>query len=213
MPFLLDIYILSQFFLFIMNIESLIKCFLIFLSLYSNNNINKNTDHPFYSTNIKPILFKDINKKSILENGRKYIDKCLNGIRSQNSYKKYKAKISVIIPLFNCQKTIKESILSIQNQNFTDFEILLINDFSQDNTSTIIKNLQKKDKRIKIINNNRNKGTLYSRCIGVLSASGKYIFSLDNDDMYFDEDIFFSHSESSSSCSYSLGSRKNNPKV
>ena len=54
----------------------------------------------------------------------------------------------------------------------------------------IIQKIQNEDDRIKIINNNRNMGTLYSRCIGVLSAQGKYIFSLDNDDMYFVDDLF-----------------------
>ena len=173
-----------------LNNKLVIKYFIITIFFYYNYNINENSEHPFYSTSIKPILSNDITKKSVLEKGRKYIDKCLKGIRSRKTYKKQNVKISVIIPLFNCQKTIRESIISIQNQNFNDFELILINDFSQDNTSSIIEKFQKDDNRIKIINNNRNMGTLYSRCIGVLSASGKYIFSLDNDDMYFDEDIF-----------------------
>ena len=99
-------------------------------------------------------------------------------------------KISVIIPLYNCEKTINQSIYSIQFQNFSHFEIILINDFSKDNTSTIIKDFQQNDKRIKIINNHKNMGTLYSRSIGALKSKGKYIFSLDDDDMYFDRDIF-----------------------
>ena len=66
----------------------------------------------------------------------------------------------------------------------------MINDFSSDNTSSVIEELQKKDGRIKIINNKKNMGTLYSRCIGVLSSIGEYIFHLDSDDMFLDEDIF-----------------------
>ena len=66
----------------------------------------------------------------------------------------------------------------------------MINDFSKDNTSEIINDKQRKDHRIKIINNHRNMGTLYSRSIGALMAKGEYIFCLDNDDMFFDEDIF-----------------------
>ena len=72
----------------------------------------------------------------------------------------------------------------------TNFEIILVNDFSSDNTLSIIEELKKEDSRIKIINNKKNMGTLYSRSIGVLSAKGKYIFHLDSDDMYLDEDIF-----------------------
>ena len=50
--------------------------------------------------------------------------------------------------------------------------------------------MRNEDKRIIIINNNKNMGTLYSRCIGSLMSKGKYIFALDNDDMFFNEDIF-----------------------
>ena len=173
-----------------LNNKLLIKYFIITIFLYYNYNINENSEHPFYSTSIKPILSNDITKKSVLEKGRKYIDKCLKGIRSRKTYKKQNVKISVIIPLFNCQKTIRESIISIQNQNFNDFELILINDFSQDNTSKILQIFQKRDKRVKIINNKKNMGTLYSRCIGTLIAKGEYIFPLDNDDMVFGEDIF-----------------------
>ena len=71
-----------------------------------------------------------------------------------------------------------------------EIEIILVNDNSEDNSLRIIENLQKDDKRIKIINNKKNKGTLYSRSIGVLQSKGKYILPLDNDDMFFDEDVF-----------------------
>ena len=72
----------------------------------------------------------------------------------------------------------------------TQIEIILINDFSSDNTSYIVENLQKNDQRIKIINNIRNMGTLYSRSIGALASRGEYIFNLDNDDIYFSHDLF-----------------------
>jgi glycosyltransferase involved in cell wall biosynthesis len=72
----------------------------------------------------------------------------------------------------------------------TDIEIILVNDKSNDESLNIVKNIKKTDKRIKLINNKKNMGTLYSRCIGALKAKGKYIFPLDNDDMFFDDDIF-----------------------
>ena len=50
--------------------------------------------------------------------------------------------------------------------------------------------MEKEDPRIKIINNKKNMGTLYSRCIGTLHAKGKYIFPMDNDDMFADKDVF-----------------------
>ena len=57
----------------------------------------------------------------------------------------------------------------------TDFEIILINDNSTDNSLKIIRKMKSYDNRIHIINNHKNMGTLYSRCIGVLNSKGKYI--------------------------------------
>lgn len=101
-------------------------------------------------------------------------------------------EISIVIPIFNIEKFINRSILSVQNQNFKNFEIVLINDFSTDNTYNIVKELSQKDKRIKIINNIIKRGTLYSRCIGTLISKGNYIFPLDSDDLYLTNDTFSS---------------------
>lgn len=124
--------------------------------------------------------------------GKIYIDLCLKGLLIINKkfHLKNKPKISVIIPAYNCEKTIIPSVRSIQNQNFLEIEIIIINDFSKDNSSFVIEKLKKKDSRIKIINNNKNMGTLYSRCIGAMTAKGAYIFSLDDDDLFFNNDIF-----------------------
>ncbi len=54
----------------------------------------------------------------------------------------------------------------------------------------MIEKIQQEDPRIKIVNNKKNMGILYSRSIGVLSAKGTYIFVLDNDDMFLDSDVF-----------------------
>jgi len=124
---------------------------------------------------------------------RNYLNICLNGIltnKIQSTNICLNIEISVVIPVYNCQNSINNSIISIQNQKKSNFEIILINDFSKDNSKTIIENLQKKDSRIKIINNSKNMGTLYSRCIGVLYSKGKYIFPLDNDDMFLNEYLF-----------------------
>ena len=72
----------------------------------------------------------------------------------------------------------------------TDIEIILVNDFSKDNTLKIIEEMKIEDPRIKIINNEKNKGILYSRSIAVLEAKGKYIINLDQDDFILDEDVF-----------------------
>ena len=115
--------------------------------------------------------------KGILLNDKK------NFISSQ------KPKVSVIIPMYNCQNFIYRAIKSVQNQDIFDLEIILINDFSSDNTSEVISQIQKEDPRIKIINNKKNMGILYSRSIGVMFSKGNLVFSLDNDDMFLNNDI------------------------
>ena len=140
---------------------------------------------------IQKLSFSLLKKQINYSEGKKFIDNCLNitKIESHRSFNE-SPKLSIIIPAYNCEKTILFPIISIQKQNISNFEILLINDFSQDNTSKILQSFQEKDKRIKIINNKRNMGTLYSRCIATLISEGEYIFPLDNDDMIFGEDIF-----------------------
>ena len=96
--------------------------------------------------------------------------------------------ITTIIPSYNCQKTISSSVRSVQYQNCTNIEIIIVDDFSTDKSREIIRNIQLKDKRLVMIENKKNMGTLYSRCIGALLSKGEYIFCLDNDDLFFDED-------------------------
>lgn len=94
----------------------------------------------------------------------------------------------MIIPIYNCEKTIELSIKSISFQDIKELEILLINDFSKDNSTKIIEDLRTYDQRIRIINNKMNMGTFYSRSIGALNAKGKYVIGLDNDDLFLSED-------------------------
>ena len=146
--------------------------------------------HPFYSPFRRTILSVDKSKNQTLQDGRNFLDKCLN-LSNHQKYNLFEnPKVTAIIPLFNCEKTIEQVLHSIQYQNISNFEIILVNDFSKDNTYEIIKNIKKDDQRIIIINNHRNMGTLYSRSIASLIANGEYIFSLDNDDLFFYYDVF-----------------------
>ena len=70
----------------------------------------------------------------------------------------------------------------MENQSLRNIEILAINDCSTDNSLKLLKTLSKEDKRIKIINNDRNHGLLYSRAMGILNSSGEYLMNLDPDD-------------------------------
>ena len=116
--------------------------------------------------------------------------RCVKEKLNRKIYPKFNnPRVTVIIPVYNCQNLIKQVINSIQNQKIKDLEIMLVNDKSNDESLNIIKNIQKTEKRIRLIHNKKNMGTLYSRCIGALYAKGKCIFPLDNDDMFFVDDI------------------------
>ena len=93
-------------------------------------------------------------------------------------------KISVFLPIYNKEKYLYRSIGSIQNQTLKDIEIVAINDGSTDKSLKILKKLAKNDTRIKIFNNDRNHGLLYSRAMGILNSSGEYLMNLDPDDKY-----------------------------
>lgn len=92
-------------------------------------------------------------------------------------------KISVIMAVYNTEKYLDESVNSILNQTFKDFEFIIINDDSTDSSFDILQRYQKKDKRITLINNKKNIGPAGSRNIGIKMAKGKYIAILDSDDI------------------------------
>lgn len=97
-------------------------------------------------------------------------------------------KISVIIPVYNVEKYLEECLDSIINQTLTDIEIICINDGSTDYSLNILKEYEKKDKRIKIINQ-ENKGLGATRNVGMKIAKGEYISFIDSDD-YISKDAF-----------------------
>jgi len=92
-------------------------------------------------------------------------------------------KISVIMSAYNAEKYIAEAIESILNQTFKDFEFIIINDSSTDNSLNIIKKYAKKDRRIVLINNSKNLGLIKSLNKGLKIAKGKYIARMDDDDI------------------------------
>ena len=93
-------------------------------------------------------------------------------------------KISIFIPIYNKENYIKRSIKSIQSQTLKDIEIIAVNDFSNDASLHILQEMAKNDSRIKIKNNNKNYGLLYSRAIGIISCAGEYLMNLDPDDEF-----------------------------
>lgn len=88
-------------------------------------------------------------------------------------------EFSIIIPCYNVENYIENTVNSVLNQTFKDFEILLINDGSTDNTLKILEKFD--DERIKILNQ-ENKGVSAARNLGIKNAKGKYFLFLDGDD-------------------------------
>lgn len=96
-----------------------------------------------------------------------------------------KLSLSIIIPAFNAERYISQSIQSVLNQTYNNFELIIINDGSTDNTRVIIESFD--DERIKYFENEKNQGIVYSRNKGLRIAKGDYIGMLDADDIAYPE--------------------------
>jgi len=90
-------------------------------------------------------------------------------------------KISIVVPIYNAQKTIERCIDSILNQDFSDFELLLIDDGSKDDSGKICDAYAKKDNRVRVIHK-ENSGVSASRNLALREAKGEYLQFLDADD-------------------------------
>lgn len=96
--------------------------------------------------------------------------------------------VSIIMPTYNCSQHIEKSINSVINQNFKNWELLIINDGSTDSTLKICDKYIKKDSRIRIFSQN-NQGVSAARNKGITESLGKYISFLDSDDNYHEKFI------------------------
>ena len=98
-------------------------------------------------------------------------------------------KVSIILPTYNRAHIIEKAIQSVLNQTYQDFELIIVDDGSTDNTEEIIKKLQEKDKRIRYIKLETNKGAAAARNEGIKIAHGKYITFQDSDDEWLPEKL------------------------
>lgn len=94
----------------------------------------------------------------------------------------YNTKISIVVPVYNLDLFIGNCIESIRNQSFTDFELILVDDGSSDNSLEICKNYVNQDSRIFIIENT-HEGVSAARNLGIEKATGEYIAFIDGDDL------------------------------
>lgn len=94
--------------------------------------------------------------------------------------------VSIVIPIYNGEKTIARCLKSILRQTYNNLEIICVNDGSKDKSLEILEFYQSKDNRIKVINQ-ENKGTFIARKNGIINASGKYLLFSDADDTFPDK--------------------------
>ena len=144
---------------FFLNILSII-----FISLLSLKKYN-------YITN-KKSKFSLREKKNILKIKKKYY--------SILNKKIYGPKVSIIMPSYNSESTLKRAIESIFKQNYENWELIFVNDCSNDETKKLLRHF--KSKKIKYFENNARKGQAFSRNLALKKARGYYIAFLDSDD-------------------------------
>ena len=97
--------------------------------------------------------------------------------------------ISIILPTFNRSHLLTSTIKNVMAQTFLEYELIIINDNSSDNTEKIVEELQLKDQRIKYIRNDQNVGCAESRKIGYQQSNGELIVFLDDDDTWDQEKL------------------------
>ena len=123
--------------------------------------------------NIQNVIFNSSKFENIVsENESKFDIYCFNN---------FVTKVSVIIPVYNVEKYLRECLDSIINQTMKDLEIICVDDGSSDNSLEILEEYAKKDSRIKIISQS-NQGLSCARNIALDNARGKYIYFIDSDD-------------------------------
>lgn len=99
-------------------------------------------------------------------------------------------KISIIIPTYNSSEFIEKTIKSVISQTFKDWELLIVDDCSTDNTEEIINNITKNDTRIKLLKTSKNSGgPATPKNIGLDNSHGEYIAFLDHDDEWLPEKL------------------------
>ncbi|MBR2136654.1 MAG: glycosyltransferase family 2 protein [Alphaproteobacteria bacterium] len=92
---------------------------------------------------------------------------------------------SIILPTYNRAAYLPRAITSVQGQTFTDFELIIVDDGSTDNTKEVVRRFQENDPRIIYIDSGQNYGVSHARNLALQAAKGKYVVMLDSDDMFF----------------------------
>jgi len=96
-------------------------------------------------------------------------------------------EVSIICPTWNCAELLREAVLSVVNQTFSNWELIIVNNFSTDNTMEVITSF--KDQRIHVLNFNNNGVIAASRNVGIDASKGRFIAFIDSDDYWMPEKL------------------------
>ena len=96
------------------------------------------------------------------------------------------ATISIVVPVYNAAKYIEQTVSMVQKQTYTDWELILVEDCSKDESRKVLQNLENslRDSRIHVIYKEKNEGAAKARNTGVMAATGEYLAFLDADDIW-----------------------------
>lgn len=97
--------------------------------------------------------------------------------------------VSIITPAYNSGKYISQTIESVLRQTYFLWELIIVDDFSEDNTTELVREYQQKDHRIKLIELESNGGVANARNVGMQNAKGRYLAFLDSDDLWLDQKL------------------------
>ncbi|MGO2232207.1 glycosyltransferase family 2 protein [Psychrobacter sp.] len=127
--------------------------------------------------NLQPISLRNV------ESGLGIQNLCA-GIESQPSSKisKKNPKVTIIVTVFNTSETLKASIGSLLNQTWREIEVIVVNDASEDESLSILKNIALSDNRVIVVDLPRNVGTFSAKSIGARYAGGEFLTCHDSDD-------------------------------
>lgn len=100
-----------------------------------------------------------------------------------------KALVSIVVPVYNSEKFILDTIDTVEKQSYKNWELIFVDDYSKDNSIKIIKERIKNNNKIKLIELKKNSGAATARNVGIDEAKGSYIAFLDSDDLWKKEKL------------------------
>lgn len=98
-------------------------------------------------------------------------------------------KVSIIMPLYNSERYLEETLESVLNQTYKNWELIIVNDCSTDSSVEIVEKYIETEKKIKLFNLEKNSGPAVARNKAIEKASGKYIAFLDSDDLWYSDKL------------------------